>query len=212
LTGHLPGELLVLIKTIFFDIGGVLLHIHPQRSINYWAEKTGQTAQQVKKLFPLHIHNQYETGKLTEIEFYEKVKEFWTGGKSISERDFWRGWQLLLGHESAAVEILKRLSKTYSIWLLSNTNPRHINREIKDKVSFLPYISGAVYSFEAGYRKPHKEIFEYALRLSGVAGQEAVFIDDLHVNISAAKKIGMHGIVYKDGPGLNGDLHKLGIN
>ena len=48
------------IKVIFFDIGGVLLHIHPDRTINYLSDLTGISFEDVKSSFPEHDHEKYE--------------------------------------------------------------------------------------------------------------------------------------------------------
>lgn len=187
-----------------------MLDIHPQRTINFWAVNSGQTPEQAKQSYPLPLHNKYESGCLSETKFFEEIRQAWPRETPISESHFWQGWQLLLGEESTAVEILKLLSKSYSIWLLSNTNPRHI-KELNEKASFMPLVSGTIYSYEAGCRKPDLEIFEYALKQACISGNEAVFIDDLKINIQAAQKTGMHGIVYKGGDYLTRDLTKLGM-
>lgn len=56
-------------------------------------------------------------------------------------------------------------------------------------------------SSEAGIRKPNPAIFELTLRLLGVADPaDAVFLDDLESNVTAARALGMHGIVVGDPP------------
>ena len=47
------------IKVIFFDIGGVLLHIHPDRTINYLSDLTGISFEDIKSSFPEHDHEKY---------------------------------------------------------------------------------------------------------------------------------------------------------
>ncbi|MEW6269842.1 MAG: HAD family phosphatase [Thermodesulfobacteriota bacterium] len=51
-------------------------------------------------------------------------------------------------------------------------------------------------SHEIGMRKPDPRVFAYALeRLGNVAGANAVFLDDFHGNVAAARRAGLHGIV-----------------
>ena len=52
----------------------------------------------------------------------------------LKEIDFWKGWSLLLGKEKKTVDLLRMLSKLYSTWLLSNTNPKHIQDEMKKSI------------------------------------------------------------------------------
>ena len=55
------------IKVIFFDIGGVLLHIHPDRTINYLSDLTGISFEDVKSSFPEHDHEKYEMGLISDL-------------------------------------------------------------------------------------------------------------------------------------------------
>ena len=109
------------------------------------------------------------------------------------------------------MSFLKSLSANYTIWLLSNTNPRHIKDELESQVSFLEYIDGGIYSFDAGSRKPDSAIYEYALEKSGTKANESVFIDDLIDNINAAENQGFLGIHYVGEDQLLEDLNNLGI-
>jgi putative hydrolase of the HAD superfamily len=47
------------------------------------------------------------------------------------------------------------------------------------------------YSHEIGYRKPHKEAFEYVLQSENLKPAETLFIDDLEHNVIGARRTGM---------------------
>jgi putative hydrolase of the HAD superfamily len=49
-----------------------------------------------------------------------------------------------------------------------------------------------------GTRKPEPEIYAITVERLGVPARECVFLDDLEVNVEAARVAGMHGIVYRD--------------
>ncbi|MEE8335060.1 MAG: hypothetical protein V3S48_01325, partial [Candidatus Neomarinimicrobiota bacterium] len=49
------------------------------------------------------------------------------------------------------------------------------------------------------------------LKQAGVSGNEAIFIDDLKINIQTAQMTGMHGIVHKGGDSLIRELSGLGM-
>ncbi len=50
-----------------------------------------------------------------------------------------------------------------------------------------------------GCRKPEPEIYELTLeRLDGVAPEECLFIDDVEVNVDAARELGMSAVHYRD--------------
>ena len=62
-------------------------------------------------------------------------------------------------------------------------------------------IAGALSSSEHGYLKPHRSIFESALKLLGVAAAESVMVgDSLPHDIEGARRVGMRGILVQRSP------------
>ena len=200
-----------MITTIFFDIGGVLINIHPERTLQYLSDCTDVSVEDIRKYFPMEAYNQYEKGNLTDKEWFLAIKESLPQPCCLKESDFWHAWKLLLGDEKDTVNILKELSDNYSIWLLSNTNPKHIRDEIEKRYTFPNLVSGSVYSFNVGLRKPHKEIYLTAAALAGTKPANSIFIDDMAENIDAATEVGFTGIQYFTTEQLIEDLTHLGI-
>jgi epoxide hydrolase-like predicted phosphatase len=73
--------------------------------------------------------------------------------------------------------------------LLSNSWGNEYPREGWDQMFDAIVISG-----EVGMRKPEPQIFHHVLGLLGVAPGEAVFVDDLRENVTAAVDLGMVGV------------------
>ena len=200
-----------MIKTIFFDIGGVLIDIHPERTYQYISDSADLDINTVKELFPWGVHDKYERGIMNNEDWFITYKESLPQPCCLKRSDFWNAWKLLLGEEKNTVNILEALNKQYSIWLLSNTNPKHIQDEIEKRYLFPSLVNGAVYSFDVGVRKPEKEIYEIAMQRANANPQECLFIDDLLENIQAAKQIGIEGIHFRSSEQLKQDLVHLGI-
>ena len=154
------------ITGIFFDIGGVLLNIHPERTIQHLNNCTGISKEIIKTAFSHEIHNKYEKGEINNQEFFQSIKRVLPETDSLCESDFWDAWGMLLGEETSVSSVLRSCSKHIPIWLLSNTNPYHIELGAK-RFSFLPLVTGAVFSYDVGYRKPDEDIFRIALNLAG---------------------------------------------
>ena len=205
---HLSGEM---ITTLFFDIGGVLLNVHPERTVQYLSDCTDVSVEEIRKRFPKDVHNEYEQGNLSDREWFLAIKESLPQPCCLKESDFWRAWKLLLGEEMETTKILKKLADTYSVWLLSNTNPQHIRDVIDTRYAFPHLIDGAVYSFNVGLRKPHKEIFLTAAKLAGTRSENSIFIDDVEENVSMAREMGFTGIHFNSTKQLIEDLVQLGL-
>ena len=114
------------INAIIFDLGGVLL------DINYWLTieafnnlgcsdfESIYTQQKQSQLF-----DDFETGKVSSETFrksLQKQMEF-----SISNVEFDNAWnKMLLQLPEQRIELLEKLNKKFSLFLLSNTNEIHI--------------------------------------------------------------------------------------
>ena len=199
------------ITTVVFDIGGGLLDIHPEKTYQYISDSTEINIDVVKNRFPWDAHDEYERGNLTDKEWFFAFRDSLPQPCCLKESDFWKAWSLLLGEEKKTVKLFTDLSKNYSLWLLSNTNPKHIQHEIEKKYLFPSLVNGAIYSFDTGYRKPEKKIYDILLKKCQSKPNECVFIDDLIENVHAAQSIGIHGLHYKDQKNLIINFNKLGI-
>ena len=186
------------IKTLIFDIGGVLLDIHPEKTFDFWAKATGLSLKPLHESVSWDIHYQYETGNRDDFQFYSGINNLLPGKNKISEGEFWYGWKQLLGHETPIVDLMESLCETIPIWLLSNTNPRHIRYlATSGKYKFYRFITGAVYSFQTGCRKPDEKIYELTLDKIESSGEKVLYIDDNEENIEGAKNSGMNAVIYE---------------
>ena len=186
------------IKTIIFDIGGVLLNIHPEKTLNFFENVTELSINQLQESIIWDIYYQYEIGELDDSQFYGSINNLFPEDKKISEGDFWHGWKLLLGEQTKVVNLLTTFYEIIPIWLLSNTNPWHIQYlKVCSEYHFHKFITGAIYSYDVGYRKPDNIIYNLTIEKIGISGKEVLFIDDNQENVKAAKETGINAIVYE---------------
>ena len=199
------------IKVIFFDIGGVLLHLHPEKMIKKISSITDISFDIVKNSFPEKAHDAYERGQMPDYDWYQSCKNSLPVKNGLTENEFWVAWSMLLGNETEVVDILIKLKKSYKIWLLSNTNSRHIKNDVQGNYVFPNLVDGAIYSYDVGYRKPEKKIYQLACEHAKVDPESCVFIDDLKDNITGANQVGLHGVHYKNTLELKEELKTLNI-
>ncbi len=97
-------------------------------------------------------------------------------------------------------EVIKTLKKWgLKLGIVSNS-PIAFHRRILKKRGLLAYFDAIIISCEVMYRKPHPEIFRIALNRLKVKPQEAIFIgDDLEIDIKGAKRVGIRGILIRNG-------------
>lgn len=89
--------------------------------------------------------------------------------------------------------LLKARTAGVKICLLSNSWANEYPRDGWDEIFDAVVISG-----EIGMRKPEPRIFQHALGLIGLTAPECVFIDDIEINIAAARSLGIIGIHHID--------------
>ena len=92
-------------------------------------------------------------------------------------------------------------------------------REDIERLGIAREIDAAVFSSEAGVRKPHPAIFERVLGQLEVSAEDAIFVGDrLRDDVGGAKRLGMRGVLTRqyrqedvDGLGVRPDLviHRL---
>ncbi len=183
-------------KNIIFDLGGVLLDINYQNSIDAFKNVGIQNFEDMFSQFKADaLFEKLETGEIPEIEFYEAIKQ--RTPQEITNSQIDNAWNaLILNFRTESLAQLEKLAGRYKLYLLSNTNNIHLKyfkalftRET-GKPSFDTYFSKAWYSSEVGLRKPGTEIFEFVLQQENLKAAETLFIDDTLMNIETAKKLG----------------------
>ena len=188
------------IKSIIFDLGGVLYDIDLKRSVKAF-EALG--LENFDELYSLkeqtELFDKLETGKIGRGDFIKHLQKH-LSHISDAEKilDAWRA--LLIDMPQENIDILKLLRKNYKLYLLSNTNEIHIeainkyltqNRGLNDIKALF---EKAYLSYEIGLRKPGVEIYKYVLQDSDLNPGETLFIDDSEANIKGAEEAGIYGL------------------
>lgn len=184
-------------KNIIFDLGGVLLDIDYQKSID--AFKTlgiGHFEEMFSQFKADALFEKLERGEVSEADFYSAIKE--RTPHALSEADIDQAWNALILHfRQDSLVYLEKLAQKYKLYLLSNTNSIHqkyfqqLFAKETGKPTLDAYFTKAWYSNEIGLRKPGAEIFRYILEEENLLAEETLFIDDTLVNVETAKEIGL---------------------
>ena len=183
------------IKAIIFDLGGVILNISYQNTIDSF-KKLGvrNTGNFYSKKTQSNIFNLIETGEITAEQFLSELQEL-TDNATIQEvKDAWNS--MLLDFPENRLELLNTLKNEYKLFLLSNTNSIHINA-ISNQLgntkwkSFCNIFDKMYLSHQIGVRKPNIEAFQFILKQQKLNPNEVLFIDDSPQHIEGAKKLGI---------------------
>jgi len=198
------------VKAVFFDIGNVLLRFDPQEVLAKIAGALGRSPHRIARYLWTSLNIEaLERGEFGTDDLYSLFQD-----KLDYKGDFAQFKKLWCDHftlQRRTAALLKQVSRRIPTYLLSNTNALHYDF-IRKRYAFTRHVHGMVLSHEVGMRKPEPRIFRAALRLAKVARPaQAVFIDDLELNVRAARKAGLKAILYRGPADLRRRLEGFGV-
>jgi len=186
------------ITSVLFDLGGVVLNLDYQRTIQAFKSLGGSDFEaRYSKAAQSDLFDLFETGKIDENEFRLGICKML--GKQVSDAEIDAAWNaMLLDLPFERIRFLKELSKNYPVYLFSNTNAIHLRKfqEIIEKEHGNAHLLETIfhktyYSHLIGLRKPHVEAFQYILEDQNLQANEVLFIDDSLQHIQGASSIGI---------------------
>lgn len=198
------------IKAIILDLGGVILNINYQKTINRF-ENIGikRASSLYSKQTQNNLFDQIETGAISEKEFLNSIQNL---AVKTTHKEIRKAWNsMILNLPDSRVKSIQKIKPKFKIFLLSNTNSIHID-EFKRKIGDLEYykfynlFEKIYYSHEIGHRKPNKEAFQIILNENNLIANEVLFIDDSYQHIKAAKSLSINTHHLKDDEDLTAIL------
>ena len=110
------------------------------------------------------------------------------------------------------VDLLYRLrAKGYPLFCLSNMHPAS-TAFLEGAFTFWNAFTGKVISCHVGLCKPDPRIYAHLLERHGLAGSETIFVDDLDVNLAAARAFGIRTVRFENAAQCARDLQALGVD
>ena len=195
------------IKNVVFDLGGVLLNLDLQRTIDAFKEAGFEDVEkQIRAFNHQGIFQQFEAGGITAEEFRNAIRENIQAPLTDEEiDDYWS--RMLLDIPCEKLRLILELREKYMVYLLSNTNPIHWNHVCKHAFNYHSfrvedYFEETYLSYEMHDAKPNKSIFEKMLSEANLLPEETLFIDDSEANCQAAASLGIQVHHYRIGDDL----------
>jgi len=184
-----------MIKAVFYDIGGVLIDYPAQIMIDYYYQHFNNVEKQKFTAAHDRAINDFQKGIISEKEFWQKVNSLLGTNINVQEGTWLNGLKKAYKEKPDIFSHIKSLRKKgIKVGILSNIELPNMNF-LKEK--YKGKFDTAVYSCEENIIKPNKEIYQLALNKLQVKLEETIFIDDKIINTEAAKKLGIHTILFK---------------
>ena len=197
------------IELVAFDLGNVLCTVDEATPARKLAGLSGHPPGEVHDMVFGRRHKLlFESGQVSfEDHARQAIAEL---GLTMSVGDFTDIYDSALIPSDAMFPLVSRIAETHRIALVSNTSEPHWEYAKK----FLPFsaeFDPVIVSYAVNSMKPDPEFYESLFTRAGVAADRILFVDDLPVNIEAARKAGMIGHVFTSKAALEATLSDHGV-
>ena len=196
------------IKALIFDMGGVLVDLDIEDCKNAFKSLLGYD--KIDELIdPCHqkgIYGDLEEGTLSAEDFRKIVLADSIPGSAPQLVDQ-AMYHILVGIAPYKAEMLKKLSESYDLYMLSNNNPICLPRSRKlfeEAGAPLDEIfRKAFFSFEMKALKPSEAFYKAVVEEIGLPAEQMLFIDDSQKNVDGSIAAGLPAVYYEPGTDLS---------
>jgi putative hydrolase of the HAD superfamily len=203
------------IKTIVFDLGGVVITLdQPQAIRRFEALGLQEAKEQLDAYVQKGIFGELEKGTITAEVFRSELSRLI--GREVSHAECAYAWQ---GYAKEVPErnlrALKELRRQgYRLLLLSNTNPYMMEWVDSERFdgkghAISAYFDRLYLSYRMKMMKPDELIFRSMLMEEQTTPSEVLFVDDGVRNVAAASQLGMQTLCPENGADWTKDLFEL---
>lgn len=198
------------IRAVIFDFGSVLVLMQDEKPRQLLADRLGVPLEELNRLvFESESAARAMLGELTIDQHWQAV------GAALGvlpedlpavRAQFWSADVV----NQELVALIHKLRPRYKIGLLSNAW-NDLRQVLATRLPIGHLFDDMLISAEVGLGKPDPRIYHLAVERLGVQPQEAIFIDDVLVNVAAARSVGLQAVHYRSNPQLFAELESLGL-
>jgi len=199
-----------MIRTLFWDIGGVLL-------TNAWDRTQRDAARAKFQLDPVEFQDRhemvvssFERGKISLDDYLDRTVFY--RARSFT-RDALKMYMYSLSQPLPDTLALARSLAASGKFQMAtiNNESREMNLYRIEKYNLREIFEFFVSSCYVGVRKPEKDIYRMALEISQGKPEECCFLDDRSLNLECAQHLGMHTIQVQGAKQVREELGNLGV-
>lgn len=185
-----------MIRNLLFDMGGVLLDFDPRKFVARAGLDAADSTILLNEIFQSAEWVSLDRGSMSEEEAFASMCTRIPPRLRDAARAVFDGWDKPRLQLEGAPEVVHALSERgYGLYLFSNAGRRHaeywpdlpVSRYFGDRL---------MVSAWHGILKPDPAFYETGLKLFGLDRRECLFIDDNPINVEAALRLGLDGVVY----------------
>jgi len=198
------------VKTLFLDIGGVLL-------TNGWDHRARKRAATHFKLDWAEIQERHELnfetheeGKITFKEYLDRVVFYQK--RPFSRAEFQRFMFAQSKPDAGMIELVRNLKTKYRLKIIVVSNEaREVNAYRIRQFKLDGFVDAFISSCFVHLRKPDADIFRLALDIAQVPARQIVYIENTALFVQIAERLGIPSILHTDYQSTSAKLAAFGL-
>ena len=195
-------------ENIIFDVGQVLVKYDWETYLDSFSFPKEERDKIAEVVFQSNTWNERDRSSETEQYYVDQmVKAAPEYEKDIREV-MRRSDETIEKTDYAEIWVRYLKDKGYHIYILSNYATDTLERT-EDKLTFLKYVDGAVFSCQVKQIKPEPDIYLEACRQIHVMPEQAYAIEDSYNGIRSAHAAGLHPIMVPDLAPVTEEMQEL---
>ena len=205
------GRVVRSVRTVVFDLGGVLIDWDPR---NLYVKFFGDDREGMERFLGEVCTPDWNTAQdagRTIAEAVAGLTARFPEQAALIEAYYARWTEMLNGSIDGSVDILRELrDQGTPLYALTNFSAETfpVAQRIYD---YLAWFRGIVVSGHEGLIKPDPRIYRLLLERYELTAENVIYIDDVERNAQAANDLGMTGLHFTGPDGLRDDLTRLGV-
>lgn len=184
-----------MIKNLVFDFGNVLIEWNSAKILAAFVKE--EDRKRVKAaIFDSGLWAQTDTGQLTLEAAIQAAQTLLDSSYSATVEAIFTHWYEIVDvYHQLQEKIFEWAQLGYGIYILSTTSEIFYAVENAGLLPMTKVLTGKILSYEVGFAKPDKSIYQKLLTQYALHANQCVFIDDLQINLDAAKSLGFETIL-----------------
>ena len=198
-----------MLKTLIFDVGGVLIGYRWKEMFMYDFGLPEEGAEELgRRIFDDPIWPDFDRGSVDVDSLVEHYCGLYPDSAYYFKRLFYENDKMATEREAVWEKMAQLKDRGYTIYILSNYS-EYLFKKHTEHLPFRKIIDGGVVSYEVGAVKPEPEIYEKIIAKYDLDPAECIFYDDIEKNVEAARKLGIESYLVTSEEDLLGKLDRL---
>ena len=207
---HQPTNLsLSHIEALLFDLGGVIIDIDFEPTLQAWAQFSPLTLAEIRTRMSMDaVYQQHERGEIESVVYFQHIRNLFE--LDATDEEIERGWNaIFVGEFTQTIEAIFAVRDQVRCFAFSNTNASHQKAWEGRYTHALSAFERVFVSSELGLRKPDRAAFEAIERETGIELSKILFFDDSAENIAGARAAGLQAVWVQTPNDVINALHQL---